>query len=31
MGMQIKAGSRAKMIDLINSMNPQWQDLYDTL
>ena len=28
---QIKAGSRAKKIDLINAMNPQWQDLYETL
>ena len=28
---QIKAGSRAKKIDLINSMNPQWQDLHETL
>lgn len=24
---QIKAGSRQKKIDLINSMNPEWQDL----
>jgi putative endonuclease len=28
---QIKGGSRQKKIDLINSMNPQWQDLYETL
>ena len=28
---QIKAGSRQKKIDLINSMNPEWKDLYDTL
>ncbi len=28
---QIKAGSRAKKIDLINSLNPQWRDLYETL
>jgi len=27
---QIKAGSRQKKIDLINAMNPQWQDLYET-
>jgi putative endonuclease len=26
---QIKAGSRQKKIDLINSMNPEWKDLYD--
>ena len=25
---QIKAGSRQDKIDLINSMNPQWDDLY---
>ena len=24
---QIKAGSRQKKIDLINSMNPEWKDL----
>ncbi|MDD5726319.1 MAG: GIY-YIG nuclease family protein [Patescibacteria group bacterium] len=24
---QIKAGSRAKKIDLINQMNPEWKDL----
>ena len=28
---QIKAGSRQKKIDLANSMNPQWCDLYDVL
>jgi putative endonuclease len=26
---QIKAGSRQKKIDLVNSMNPEWRDLYD--
>ncbi len=26
---QIKAGSRRKKIDLINSRNPEWKDLYD--
>jgi hypothetical protein len=26
-----KRGSRQKKIDLINSMNPQWRDLYDDL
>jgi len=25
----IKAGSRAKKVKLIESMNPQWQDLYE--
>jgi len=25
---QIKGGSRARKIDLINSMNSQWKDLY---
>jgi putative endonuclease len=25
----IKGGSRQKKIDLINSMNPKWEDLYD--
>ena len=25
---QIKAGSRQKKIDLINSTNPNWEDLY---
>jgi putative endonuclease len=25
---QIKAGSRAKKMDLVNSMNPEWKDLY---
>jgi len=28
---QIKAGSRQKKVDLINSMNPEWQDLYEQL
>jgi len=28
---QIKAGSRQKKIDLINGMNPKWQDLYENL
>ncbi|MCL5429289.1 MAG: GIY-YIG nuclease family protein [Chloroflexi bacterium] len=26
---QIKGGSRQKKIDLINSLNPAWKDLYD--
>ena len=26
---QIKAGSRQKKIDLINSLNPEWKDLYE--
>ena len=25
---QIKGGSRAKKMDLIEAMNPQWRDLY---
>jgi len=28
---QIKGGSRQKKLDLINGMNPQWRDLYETL
>ena len=28
---QIKGGSRQKKIDLINSVNPKWEDLYDKL
>jgi putative endonuclease len=28
---QIKAGSRQKKVDLINTMNKQWIDLYDNL
>ncbi len=28
---QIKAGSRRNKIDLINSINPDWQDLFDEL
>lgn len=26
---QIKAGSRKKKLDLINSQNPEWKDLYE--
>jgi putative endonuclease len=26
---QIKAGSRKKKIDLINSVNPEWKDLFE--
>jgi putative endonuclease len=28
---QIKAGSRRKKIDLVNSMNSEWRDLYGEL
>ncbi len=28
---QIKAGSRQKKIDLVNSVNQEWKDLYDEL
>jgi putative endonuclease len=28
---QIKGGSRKKKIDLIKSMNPEWEDLYESL
>jgi putative endonuclease len=28
---QIKAGSRKSKINLINSMNPKWKDLYGSL
>ena len=28
---QLKAGSRAKKIKLIEAMNPEWRDLYDDL
>ncbi len=28
---QIKSGSREKKIELIESMNPKWVDLYDNL
>ncbi len=28
---QIKAGSRQKKLDLINKMNPNWDDLYNGL
>jgi putative endonuclease len=28
---QLKGGSRQKKIDLVNSMNNEWRDLYDSL
>ena len=28
---QIKGGSRKKKIELINSMNPEWKDLYEEI
>jgi predicted GIY-YIG superfamily endonuclease len=28
---QIKAGSRAKKLALIEALNPEWKDLYETL
>ncbi len=28
---QIKAGSRAKKLELIEMLNPEWNDLYETL
>ena len=28
---QIKAGSRAKKVALIEEINPEWEDLYETL
>lgn len=28
---QIKAGSRQRKIDLINSLNPRWHDLYEKI
>ncbi|GAB4127112.1 MAG: GIY-YIG nuclease family protein [Ignavibacteriales bacterium] len=28
---QIKAGSRKKKIELINSLNPEWKDLYNEI
>jgi predicted GIY-YIG superfamily endonuclease len=28
---QIKAGSRAKKLALIESLNPEWSDLYESL
>ena len=28
---KLKAGSRKKKVDLINNINPQWVDLYNTL
>ncbi len=26
---QLKGGSRQKKVDLVNSLNPEWRDLYD--
>jgi putative endonuclease len=28
---QLKGGSRKQKVDLINHMNPEWKDLYDSL
>ena len=28
---QIKAGSRARKVALINALNPEWHDLYDQI
>jgi putative endonuclease len=28
---QIKGGSRQKKIDLVNTLNPEWRDLYDDI
>lgn len=28
---QIKGGSRQKKIDLVNSLNPEWKDLYEEI
>lgn len=28
---QLKAGSRQKKLDLINSLNPDWKDLYNNI
>ncbi len=28
---QIKGGSRAKKLELVNQMNPAWKDLYDEI
>ena len=28
---QIKGGSRQKKVDLVNSFNPEWRDLYDKI
>jgi putative endonuclease len=28
---QIKAGSRSKKLALIEALNPEWKDLYETL
>jgi putative endonuclease len=27
---QLKAGSRKRKVELIESINPKWKDLYDT-
>lgn len=28
---QLKAGSRKKKLDLVNSVNPKWDDLYEVI
>jgi putative endonuclease len=28
---QIKGGSRKKKMDLVNSVNPEWKDLFDEI
>jgi putative endonuclease len=28
---QIKAGSRARKVELVNAMNPEWNDLYSSI
>jgi putative endonuclease len=28
---QLKGGSRAKKVDLINSLNPKWEDLFSSI
>ncbi len=28
---QLKGGSRANKVDLINSLNPKWEDLFDSI
>ena len=28
---QLKAGNRARKLKLVNEMNPEWKDLYETL
>ena len=28
---QIKGGSRQKKLDLINALNPEWNDLYEDI